>query len=245
MGLNLAKSMLLFFLSIIIVMSPPTAAGGGEAIQLFDASVGEDGLPKGWQPLTFRKVERHTIYRLVEEAGRPTIQAESDRSASGIIRPFDLDPKVFQTLSWCWKVKGTISKGDASKKAGDDYAARIYVTFKFDPDKASFFEVAKFKTYKLFYGEYPPKGALNYIWANRMKKGGSVPNAYTDRAMMIAVESGEEKVGKWVCEERNLYEDYEKLFGESPPNISGVAIMTDTDNTGESASAAYADLVLR
>ena len=68
---------------------------------------------------------------------------------------------------------------------------------------------------------------------------------FTDRAMMVAVESGAEKVGQWVCEKRNLHDDYLKLFGETPPNISGVAIMTDTDNTGESAQAAYSDLVLR
>jgi hypothetical protein len=93
-------------------------------------------------------------------------------------------------------------------------------------------------------GKYPPKGALNYIWANRIPKGEEIANAYTDRAQMVAVESGEEKVGQWLCEERNIYEDYLSLFGEAPPRLSGVAVMTDTDNTGESASASYSDLVL-
>lgn len=245
MELNLLRFILLFFLSITIVIVPPTPTEGGEAIKLFDANAGEDGLPEGWQPLTFRKIKRHTQYRLIEEEGKPIIIAESDRSASGITRPLDLDPKDYQTLSWCWKVEGIISKGDARTKAGDDYAARIYVTFKFDPDQASFFEKIKFKTYKLFFGEFPPKAALNYVWANRMKIGDAIPNAYTDRAMMVAVESGEEKVGRWVCEERNLHDDYLKFFGEPLPNISGIAIMTDTDNTGESAQAAYSDLVLQ
>ncbi len=213
-------------------------------IQLFDAQADKNGLPLGWQPLTFKKIERHTNYRLSEEAGRPIILAESERAASGLIRPLDLDPQVYQTLSWCWKVDAIIKKGDVRTKAGDDYAARIYVTFKFDPEHASFFEAAKFKTYKLFYGEYPPKGALNYVWANRMQIGEVVPNAYTDRAMMIAVESGEEKVGQWHCAKRNLFNDYKAAFGEDPPNISGIAIMTDTDNTEASAKAAYADLLL-
>jgi hypothetical protein len=48
-----------------------------------------------------------------------------------------------------------------------------------------------------------------------------------------------------VSEERNVYEDYKKAFGEEPSMISGVAIMTDTDNTGESATAYYGDIVFK
>ncbi len=59
---------------------------------------------------------------------------------------------------------------------------------------------------------------------------------------MIVVESGGVKFDRWVNEERNIYEDYIKAFGEEPPLISGVAIMTDTDNTGESATAYYGDI---
>ena len=60
---------------------------------------------------------------------------------------------------------------------------------------------------------------------------------------MIVVESGPERLNQWVSEERNVYEDYKKAFGEEPSLISGVAIMTDTDNTGESATAYYGDIM--
>jgi len=50
---------------------------------------------------------------------------------------------------------------------------------------------------------------------------------------------------RWVTEERNLYEDYKNAFGEEPPMVSGVAIMTDTDNTGESATAYYGDIFFK
>jgi hypothetical protein len=52
---------------------------------------------------------------------------------------------------------------------------------------------------------------------------------------MIVVEGGSTNLNTWITEERNVYEDYKRAFGEEPPMISGVAIMTDTDNTGESA----------
>jgi len=59
------------------------------------------------------------------------------------------------------------------------------------------------------------------------------------------VESGRVLINQWVNEERNVYEDYRKAFGEEPPMVSGVAIMTDTDNTGESAIAYYGDIVFK
>jgi hypothetical protein len=62
---------------------------------------------------------------------------------------------------------------------------------------------------------------------------------------MIVVESGPARPNQWVTETRNLYEDYRQAFGEEPPPISGVAIMTDTDNTGESATVHYGDIVFK
>jgi len=59
------------------------------------------------------------------------------------------------------------------------------------------------------------------------------------------VETGEVKLNQWVNEERNIYEDYKKAFGGEPPMVSGVAIMTDTDNTGETAIAYYGDIVFK
>jgi hypothetical protein len=90
-----------------------------------------------------------------------------------------------------------------------------------------------------------PLDAINYIWESKAPVGTMVPNPYTDRVMMFVVESGSAKLNLWVNEERNVYEDYKKAFGEEPPMISGVAIMTDTDNTGESATAYYGDILFK
>lgn len=48
-----------------------------------------------------------------------------------------------------------------------------------------------------------------------------------------------------MTEERNLYDDYRKVFGEAPPLVNGVAIMNDTDNTGETVTAYYGDIVFK
>jgi hypothetical protein len=68
-------------------------------------------------------------------------------------------------------------------------------------------------------------------------------NPYTDRTMMFALQSGEAGARQWVTERRNVFEDYRRAFGEEPPRISGVGIMTDTDNTGETATAWYGDIM--
>lgn len=211
----------------------------------FGPPASPDGAPDGWQPLTFRNIPARTRYTMVRDQGRYVLKAESRAAASGLIRPLDLDPEVFQIISWRWKVEHTLAKGDERRKEGDDYAARVYVAFQYDPRAASLWERARYGAIKLLYGEYPPKHAINYIWANRLPKGESIDNAFTDRSKMIAVRSGPEEVGRWLAEERNLYEDYRHLFGQAPPRIAGIALMTDTDNTGESAVAYYDEILLR
>ncbi len=132
-----------------------------------------------------------------------------------------------------------------AKKDGDDYSARIYVTFQYDSQKVGLFGKAKYEAAKLIYGRYPPLGAINCIWASRAPLGTAAPNPYTEQVHMIVVESGPAKLNTWMTEERNVYEDYKRAFGAEPPMISGIAIMTDTDNTGESAGAYFGNIVLK
>lgn len=69
-----------------------------------------------------------------------------------------------------------------------------------------------------------------------------MPTAYAGNARMIAVESGDEKVGWWVSDKRNIREALQTQFGESFRYIDAVAVMTDTDNTIGAAEAYYQEL---
>jgi hypothetical protein len=204
-----------------------------------------DLLPSGWKSLTFKKIKKHTIYTLVLDNDMVVIKAVAEASASGLTREIKINPKEYPFVQWRWKASNILKKGDVNKKEGDDYPARIYITFEYDPSKLSFFEKMKYETVRLFYGQYPPLSAINYIWESKAPVGTIVPNPYTDRVKMIVVESGEAKLNQWVNEEKNIYEDYQKAFGEEPPIISGIAIMTDTDNTAESATTYYGDIVFK
>lgn len=201
-------------------------------------------LSDGWEPLEFPKIEQHSRYELIREDGSQVVKAHTSGGASGLIARLNVKPANSLMLNWRWKVSNVFEKGDAREKSGDDYPARIYVAFEFEPDKAGFFERAKRKTAEVLFGEELPGNALNYIWANTLPEGEFIANPYADETVMIAVSSGNKKAGEWVSIERDIVSDYRLAFGENPPPIRGIAIMSDSDNTGEQASAWYGDITL-
>ncbi len=179
----------------------------------------ENGLKPQWEAKEFKG---KTIYTIKETEEGHALKAESNASASGLIYRYKYDPKDYPILSWKWKVENIVQRGDATKKKGDDYAARIYVVFPH---------------------WFPPLSkTINYIWANKFPKGEYIKSTYYARDFMVAVKSGKENIGKWITERRNIYEDFKNLFGDEPPEVGGIAIMTDTDDTGESATAYYDDI---
>lgn len=196
----------------------------------------------GWEPMTFSKIESHTRYALVEDEGRTVLRADSNASASGLVTQIDLDPTDYPVLTWDWKVSNTISNGDVSKKSGDDYAARIYITFAENPDRLSIFQRARMGVTKMLFGQTPPAAALAYVWGNRAEVGSVHPNQYTNRLQMIIVESGPDHQNHWRSARRDIVRDFQRAFGTDPPRLSGIAVMTDTDNTGESATAWFGDI---
>ena len=207
------------------------------------SSVRPGTLPDGWRGLTFPAKNAHTMYTPVRDAEAGTvIEARAIASASGLTRKIELDPREWPTLRWRWKASRLVAGADMSRKDGDDYPVRIYVAFAYDPARLSFFERAWYAAARLLYGADPPQSALNYVWDARAPAGTIAPNAYTARVRMIVVESGSARLGEWIGYTRHVADDYRMAFGEDPPAIAGIAIMTDTDNTGESVTSWYGDI---
>lgn len=213
----------------LVIGNFSTAAAGGP-------------FPQGWAPLTFDKIQRHSRYELVSDTGTVVVKATSTAAASGMTRRVRIDPRKHPVIRWCWKVENVYRTGDVTRKDGDDYPARLYVTFHYDAAGAGLLDRIAFGTARLIYGEYPPMGAITYVWASSAPLGSVFPNPYTDKVKMIVVRTGDGQTGQWLTESRNLMDDYRRAFGTDPPDVSGVAIMTDSDNTGESAIAYYGDI---
>jgi len=190
---------------------------------------------RNWEPLYFPKIAKHTEYTVVTEGKRTMLKTRSSASASALVYRQTFNPYDFPRLRWRWKVENIYKSADGRTKAGDDYPLRIYVIFQYDPEKADLSEKLLYGTLKAVYGKYPPQSTLNYVWASSTTADTVITSPYTDRAKLIARERGPDKIGQWVDEAAHIIEDYRKAFGRPPPDKASLAIMNDSDNTGEAA----------
>lgn len=195
-----------------------------------------------WKPLYFPKIKQHSVYTIVRDAAESFLKAESHASASGIIWKNEFNVYEHPKVRWRWKISNVYAKGEETTRAGDDYPVRIYIIFRYEPEAASFGQRIKYGLAKKIYGEYPPHSSLNYIWANRKHAERFLTNVFAEEAKMVLLEAGPEKAGRWIEEEIDILEDYQKAFGTRPPAIAGIAIMNDSDNTGE-RSLSYVDYI--
>ncbi len=102
----------------------------------FSSERADSTVPTGWKPLTFPKIAQHTSYDLVRDGDHVVVKATSQASSSGLTREVRIDPKEYPIIQWTWKVSNILKAGDVAKKEGDDYPARIYVTFQYESAKA-------------------------------------------------------------------------------------------------------------
>jgi len=230
---------LLLFFSVGIVLADDRIVLGN-----FSGQIQGDVYPENWEPLFFDGVTTHTSYLRVHDGKVGSVQAMSQAGSSGMIRKIILDPVLFPNLTFSWKIQDIIASADLREKTGDDAPARVYITFAYDSAQVGLWERVKFEAIRLYYGEYPPVVSLVYVWASHCEQGTITESAYTGRVKIIVLESGASRKGQWITEERDIRADYKAAFGEGKiPMISGVAIMTDTDNTGEKAVAWYGDII--
>jgi len=196
-----------------------------------------------WEPMVLKGSD-YTEYELVNKKDKqPYIVSKSNNAGSGLVYKVDIDPMEYPIMSWRWKISNVLEKGDLTQKTGDDYTARIYVIFDYDPKDLSLSEKIKYLAASTFSGKDTILRAINYIWANKAEKGTVAPNAYTKWSQLHVLQSGNEKAGMWISESQNIVEDYNKSFGENPPRISAIAIMTDTDSTHEMAMGYFSNII--
>jgi hypothetical protein len=195
-----------------------------------------------WEPLTFPKIKTHSKYSLVSEGNKSILKAESRASASAIVYRHTFNIYENPRLAWRWKVTQLSDRGNPKEKAGDDYPIRVYVMFQYDPERASLGESLIYKATKAIYGKYPPHSTLNYVWTGANISERFIASPYTGKAYMVVLERGQERAGQWIEESVNVLEDYRKAFGKEPPATAGIAVMSDSDNTGTNAEA-YLDFI--
>jgi hypothetical protein len=203
---------------------------------------GEGSPPAPWQVVRLGNKAPPTSYRLRTVAGVGAIEARATRSMALLARPVRVDLARTPILCWRWLVDAPVAKADLRTRKGDDYAARIYVAFDIPDDRLSAGTRMKLGLGRRMFGADLPDAALNYVWDNRHPVGTRAKSAYTDRAELIVAESGGARAGKWVTERADIAADFARAFGGVPGAATQLALASDTDNTGSTARAAFADL---
>ena len=212
------------------------------AVQPFSLTSPGEAVPLAWEPWILSRFLARTKYRIVEHEGERVLEADANVSASGLLQPLALPTAEYPYLHWRWKVPQLIADADNASRTSDDSPVRIIVAF--DGDKSRFdFEDSTFaKTVKLFSGREMPYATIQYIWENKLPPETVLDNSKTSRAKMVVVESGPQRVGQWISFQRNVQQDYERLFGEPPGSIIFVGVMTDSNATGSHTTAYYGDI---
>ena len=111
------------FLLLFLPWVSSARAQSGAVLEVGKFSSAQSGgsLSAEWKPLTFKNIEKHTVYSLVKDGDAVVVKAESRASASGLIRELKINPKEYPLVQWRWKVGNILKKGDVRRKEGDDY----------------------------------------------------------------------------------------------------------------------------
>lgn len=233
------RSLLLAALAALLQATAPAALAA--PVRVGDFSI-TGALPTDWQVVHIDQRVPATRYRTLQWDGRPAVEASATASMALLARPLEIDLQQTPVLCWMWRVDAVLQQADLARKAGDDYAARVYVAFSLPPESLSVGLRMKLSLGRSLFGNLVPDAAVNYVWDNRHPVGTRAFNAYTDRAAMVVQRSGNGQAAKWVAERVNVLADATKAFGALPFKATSLAIASDTDNTGETARAGFADL---
>lgn len=154
-------------------------------------------------------------------AGEPIIRCRLRDDAAILQRPvrlkFDPDAK----LRWSWKIDALPSARREDAVASHDY---LSVAVEFDNGQD-----------------------LTYLWSAAMAAESSFRcpiSRWNGRETHLVVRSGRERLGEWVSEERNLWDDYSRAIGTPPAAIVAVWLIGVGIFTHASAYCEYAALGL-
>jgi hypothetical protein len=228
-------------LSMALGLAASTAMASDAPLSLrFSDSATGTQLPAGWKNYPMSRHKATASLRLASDGGITVLHIEANKNAGGIAHLLELSAE--HTLSWRWKVDHSVVNADLEQKHGDDFAARVYVFFDVPASELTFGERIKLKLARAVMGVDLPPAALCYVWDNTHPIGTIAPNAYYGAVKTIVLQSGDSHAGQWQNQHRNLAADFRAAFGRSAPQVTGVAVASDADNTGGHVNAWFGDL---
>ena len=207
------KNFLILFLTLILFSTSTVA----ENIRVFEFTDEE------FKNLQVKKVKGETKWTLGSNENGAYIKAEAEGVGSGLGKEIEIDLNKTPFINITCKVEKDLSGIIENSKKGHDYAARVFVIKKTGATPLS-------------------NRAINYVFSSNNIIDQNWPSPYTKKSIDYVLSTTIDKTNTWVTVKANVKEDFMKLHGLDVDNISGVAIMTDTDNSKLKAISYYQNI---
>jgi len=176
-----------------------------------------------FKTLKIKKVKGETTWSLGSNEGGNFIKAEAEGKGSGLGKEVKIDLLKTPFINITWKVEKDLSGIVENSKKGHDYAARVFVVKKTGSTALS-------------------NRAINYVFSSNNNVDQNWPSPYTKKSIDYVLSSTKEHLNSWVTVKANVKEHFMKLHDLDIGDLSGVAIMTDTDNSKLKAVSYYQNI---
>jgi hypothetical protein len=206
------------FLAILFVSFIFSNVVNAEKVTVFDFTEGEFKTLK-----VGKKYKGETSWTLGSNQNGNFIKAEAEGKGSGLGKQVLINLLKTPFINITWKVEKDLSGIVENSKKGHDYAARVFVIKKTGSTALS-------------------NRAVNYVFSSNNEVGKNWPSPYTKKSIDYVLSSTKDNLNVWVTVKANVKEDFMKLHGIEVLDISGVAIMTDTDNSKLKAISYYQNI---
>jgi hypothetical protein len=215
-------------LILLITVAAPLAAAPATLVVVEDWSkveAGTRGIPPGWEKQNWGSPKYE--FEVVSDGATRVLHLKSEDESSTISKELKVDVKEFPILQWRWKVVALPKGGDARRKDTDDEAAQLYVSFPRFPSAVR-------------------SRIIGYIWDSTAPVGSRFPSQKVGTVTFVVVRSGDADRGRWIVEQRNVFDDYKAIYGEEPSEkVGGVSISINSQNTRSRAESFFGEILFR
>ncbi len=190
------------------------------------APLGARGVPPDWTGQNWGSPAYD--FTVVERDGRRALHLRSRDDGSTISRDIRgrVDLRATPVLEWTWMAVALPKGGNSCAKATDDQAVQIYVVWPRFPEALR-------------------SRIIGYVWDTTAPAGTTCRSGKTGTVTYVVVRSGEADLGRWLTEQRNVREDYRRIFGEEPDRPAAVSLSIDSNDTHSVAEAYVGRIVFR
>ena len=173
--------------------------------------------------LKVRKVKGKTTYTVGSNDNGNYLKAEAEGKASGLGKELKINLLKTPFINITWKVEKDLPGIIENSKKGHDYAARVFVVKKTGATALS-------------------NRAINYVFSSNNSTGNNWPSPYTKKSIDYVLSTTKEHHNQWITVKANVREHFKKLHDLDVSELTGVAIMTDTDNSKLKAISYYQNI---